>query len=342
MTLLVRTVAAIVGSAVLAAACGDGGDPRLAGDEAVGRTELAGTDLTRHEVPLDEIIFDTFDGGSLRLTEASGAEVEALLDAIAPIDDATYEQDPDWLPLTDLVLGMVDSTGRAWAWPHRILNFHEIVNDTIDGVPLLVSYCPLCRSGVVYDRRLVTAEGEVTLDFGNTSALYENDLVMIDRQTSTYWWQLRGLGIVGELSGVELTVLPSETTRWDRWLAEHPDTMVLTRESGGLLYDRDPFDTYPDVVDSGQFPFPVSEDAAGDDRLPSSELVVVVTVEDTTFAVPTSGDARSVEVEVEGVTVTLDGDGGARVTRDGLPYPSRSAFWFAAVSAFPDIQIISP
>ena len=257
-------MAAVVG--LLTAACGDS-DPRRVGSEVDGRTEVAGTDLTRAEVPLELVIFDTFDGGSLPLTEASEAEVEALLDAIPPIDRPTYERDPAWLNDDDLVLAMVDDSGQAWAWPHRILNLHEIVNDTIDGVPVLVSFCPLCRSGVVYDRRLDTGAGQpTTLSFGNTSALYENDMVMVDRQTKTYWWQVRGLGIVGELSGLELAVLPSETRRWSSWIAEHPETFVLTRESGGRLYDTDPFVRYPEIVDQGTQRTPPTQAASGSAR----------------------------------------------------------------------------
>lgn len=347
----------VLALAVLAAACGDASDSGESLDPTepgtsrttpdaqspaesgtAERVEVAGTNISRHTVPLEDIIFDTFDGGSVRLTEATEAQVIALRDAIAPIDNPTYETNPIWLNGTDLVLTMVDSGGQAWAWPHRILNFHEIVNDNIDDIPVLVSYCPLCRSGVIYDRRVSVGGETDTLSFGNTSALYENDLVMIDRETNTYWWQVRGQGIVGDLSGSDLTVLPSSTTRWERWHAEHPDTLVLTRESGGRLYESDPFISYSDFIDTGNFPFPVSEEATNDDRLPSSTLVIIFTVADETFAVSTVGEQRS--IEIRGVTVAIDGVGGAEALLDGIPYPSRSTFWFAAVSAFPDIELV--
>jgi len=317
------------------------GAPAGVGDGTPGSapTLFAGVDISRFEVPLDEIIFDTFDGGSVALTEATEAQVQALLNAIPPIVNPTYETDPTWLTDDDLVLTMVDADGQAWAWPHRILNFHEIVSDEIDGVPIVITYCPLCRSGVIYDRR-VDVDGTATaLSFDNTSALYQNDFVMVDRETSSYWWQIRGQAIVGALSGAELTVLPASTARWSTWKAAHPDTLVLTRESGGGRYDNDPFASYAELVDEGRFPFPVSEQFANDDRLDSSALVIVVTVDDTTYAVPTRGRARV--VDVAGVTIRIDGaDGAAAVASDGSAYPSRSAFWFSAVSAFPDIELL--
>lgn len=111
-------------------------------------------------------------------------------------------------------------SGQAYAYPHKILNFHELVNDAIDGIPLLVSYCPLCGSGVVFDRRL----GGRTLRFGNTSALYDSDLVMFDWETNSYWWQVAGEAIVGTLSGETLKVLASTTTQWSTWKSLHPHT----------------------------------------------------------------------------------------------------------------------
>ena len=114
------------------------------------------TDTSQAIVELQDVVFDTFDGGSITLDEANDGDVVRLLDAIPPIDNPAYI-DPDtdpWLDDQDLVLGYVDENGQAYAYPHKILNFHEIVNDTLADVPVLISFCPLCRSGVVFDRRL--------------------------------------------------------------------------------------------------------------------------------------------------------------------------------------------
>lgn len=137
-------------------------------------------DLSAHTVPLDEIYFDTFDGGAVPLSESTSELRARLLHAIPPIDDPIYDDVTagDWLNPDDPVLGYV-AGGQAYAYPFKILNYHEIVNDVLDGSPVLISFCPLCRSAIVYDRRV---DGEV-LSFGNTSALYESDMVMVDRGT---------------------------------------------------------------------------------------------------------------------------------------------------------------
>jgi hypothetical protein len=123
-------------------------------------------DTSRHSVPLRAIAFDTFDGRFVRLTDAGPALVRRLRDAIKPVHEPGYGPAPAWLEDDDLVLGY-EAAGKAFAYPIGVLNRRELVNDVIGGEPILVSYCPLCGSGVVYSRR---AAGR-TLHFGNTSAL---------------------------------------------------------------------------------------------------------------------------------------------------------------------------
>ncbi|MEE8331236.1 MAG: DUF3179 domain-containing protein [Acidimicrobiia bacterium] len=328
---------------------------------------------------LEDVYLDTFGSGALPLSESNLEIREALIDAIPPLDRPVYESAAEafWLADDDLVLGYLGD--RAYAYPIRILNFHEIVNDEIDGVPVLVSYCPLCRSGVVFDRRL----GDQVLTFGNTSALYDSDLVMFDRQTGTYWWQVPGRGIVGTLSGEELTALPSVTTTWAVWKTTYPDTVVLSRETGFTRpYDRDPFVGYAESLDSGSFPFPVSA-AATDDRLRAAEVVLGVAIAGSHRVYPLGilGDAAFND-EIEGTPLVilsrLAGPSGAAYsavignrqltfeTRDGEVFdletdsrwtfgglavegelagetlealPSRTTFWFAYVAAFPEATI---
>ena len=213
-------------------------------------------DTSIHSVPLDEVVFDTFMGGYIPLSSATEDQIEILRDAIKPIYQPIYDpvEGGDWLSNSDLVIGYASATG-AYAYPIKILNLHEIVNDLIDGVPVLISYCPLCVSGIVHSREI---EGRVLL-FGNTSALYESDLVMYDHQTGSYWFQVLGEAIVGPLTGKRLTLLPSITITWGQWKELHPNTLVLSRDLGLLspsAYDRDPFRGYDDVVNSGQFFFP--------------------------------------------------------------------------------------
>ena len=334
-------------------------------------------DMTVHSVPLDEIIFDTFDGGSITLADSTSEIREALLDVIPPIDDPMYGSPEvgNWLEPDDLVLGYV-AANVAYAYPFKILNYHEIVNDEIGGVPILVSYCPLCRSAIVYDRRVDGME----LAFSNTSALHESDLVMVDRTTGSYWWQVAGSAIVGPLTGTSLEVLPSTVATWGDWKATHPDTMVLTRDTGfARPYENDSFASYADHVASGQFAFPVSP-ASLDDRLPPATLVVGVTVGDTVRAYPVDDLTAPINDTIAGTPIVIfptDGGGGvfsavvdgriptfvqqgsaivddetgttwtsAGVAIDGtlvgsslVPIPSRTQFWFALVGAFPTVDV---
>jgi hypothetical protein len=335
-------------------------------------------------VPLEDVHFDTFDGRSIPLSDIGEERIIALRDAIPPLDTPRYDAVPggDWLDDDDLVIGYEGEKGGAWAYPFQILNFHEIVNDNLDGVPVLVTYCPLCRSGIVYDRRL---DGSL-LTFGNTSALYESDLVMFDRDTNSYWWQTAGEAIVGTLTGQRLAVLPAVTTTWGQWKEAHPQTLILSRDTGfSAPYESDPFAGYADTVNSGRFPFPVSE-ASADGRLSPAEEVLGVLIEGASVAYPLGllGDAAVNDIvgeirmvlfasadgpsgaaylpEVDGRELTFGFvDGGyvdeqtgsewdiAGEAVEGLlkgerlqPMPSRRTFWFAYVAAFPDTEIFLP
>jgi hypothetical protein len=336
-------------------------------------------DTTLHSVSLDTIVFDTFDGGSISLTDSTPEIRAALLDAIPPIDSPVYgsQEQGDWLESDDLVVGYV-TVDNAYAYPFKILNYHEIINDSVDGVPILVSYCPLCRSAVVYDRRVDGTD----LAFSNTSALHESDAVMVDRTTGSYWWQVAGAAIVGPLTGTSLEVLPSTVATWADWKRTHPATMVLTPDTGfARPYASDAFSSYADRVASGQFAFPVSE-ASLDDRLRAEALVVAVRVGETMRAyqvddletpindtiggspiviLPTGGGGAAFVPIVDGTALTFDRRGGMLVDTEtqsswspaGIaiegrlagsslePLPARTTFWFALVGAFPDVDVFT-
>ena len=251
----------------------------------------------------------------MRLSEASDSQVESLRDRIKPIYEPKYDpvEEGDWLNDSDFVIGYVGhESGQAYAYPIKMLNLHEIVNDVIDGIPVLISYCPLCASGVVYSREL----GEQELLFGNTSALYESDLVMYDHETGSYWFQVLGEAIVGPLSGQRLTLLPSSTIEWGNWKDLHPDTKILSRNIGllsrlGNPYDRDPFIGYEDSVNRGNFAFPVSPGKL-DSRLRPGDRVFAVQVGDTHKAYPLSGQQDSVindEIEGQRIVVVIQQEG---------------------------------
>lgn len=334
-------------------------------------------DLDIHDVPLDEIYFDTFDGGSVRLADSTPELRAELLDAIPPIDDPAYGgiDEGEWLEPDDFILGY-EAGGMAFAYPFKILNFREIINDVIDGVPVLISYCPLCGSGIVYDRRV----RDDVLSFGNTSALYESDLVMVDRTTGSYWWQVAGAAIVGTLTGTRLEVLPSVVSTWRDWSAQHPDTLVLSRTTGYVRpYERNSFANYAEYLDGGKFAFPVG-DAARDERLRPSARVVGIVVGDSVRAypiermdgpindvvaglpvlvLPVDEGAAVLNPVVDGATLVFEQLGetvvdqatGSTWTADGVAvagelagtrleaFPSRTTFWFAFVGAFPNVEL---
>jgi hypothetical protein len=232
-------------------------------------------DTLMHIVPLEEVYFDTFQpqNRAVPLSRASDDLILSLRDAIPPIHNPVYESAAEaaWLNDGDMVLGY-SAGDQAWAYPVKILNFHEIVNDYLAGEPFLISYCPLCYSGIIFSRIL---DGE-ELVFGNTSALYESDMVMLDYETGSYWWQVAGQAIVGELAGDKLQVLPSRMAAWAEWRETHPDTMVLSRETGyDRNYDQDPFLGFDQSVNQGRFIFPVSPDAL-DDRLNPGDKVLTI------------------------------------------------------------------
>ena len=269
-------------------------------------------DTSIASVPLQDVIFDTFDGASITLSSASKSTIERLRDLIKPIYVPKYGsvEEGKWMRNADMVIGYVSQSGEAYAYPIKILNLHEIVNDVIDGVPVLVSYCPLCASGVVYSREL---DGDI-LVFGNTSALYESDLVMFDHQTGSYWFQVLGEAIVGPLTRKRLTMLPSRTTTWRQWKELYPDTQVLSRDLGlgrESSYDRDPFAGFVDRVNRGQFAFPVSEEKL-DDRLRHGDMVIAIQIGESHKAYPLTNrpdEAINDEVGGEKVVVIVRADG---------------------------------
>ena len=138
------------------------------------------------------------------------------------------------------------------------------MNDVVSGVPVAVTYCPLCFTGIVFDRRV----GGDVLEFGVSGKLVMNDLVMYDRQTESLWQQILGEGIRGRFKGVRLQVLPVSHTRWGRWLTAHPDTLVLDK---GGRYSSDSYAGYYAGSDRG-----VTGGALSDPRLPGKALVLGV------------------------------------------------------------------
>ena len=223
------------------------------------------TDFSLHSVPFSEIL----SGGPPR-------------DGIPPLDEPSFttpEEADVWLrPLEPVV--SVELNGDARAYPLQILIWHEIVNDVVGGVPVTVTFCPLCNSAISFDRRL---DG-VTYDFGTSGNLRKSDLVMWDRQTESWWQQFTGEAIVGELTGKTLTMLPSQIVSWEDFKAASPEGKVLSTETGfRRSYGRNPYVGY-DRVDNPPFLF----DGETDDRLQPKERVAAVSMGDDSVAFPFS------------------------------------------------------
>ena len=210
------------------------------------------TDFSKRAVPLEEIV----SGGPPK-------------DGIPSLDDPPFvppARAVGWLEAESPVM-VVEREGRAKAYPLAILMHHEIVNDRIAGVPVAVTYCPLCNTALVFDRRV---EGRV-LDFGTTGRLRRSDLVMYDRQTETWWQQASGRAIVGELVGTTLELIPANTLSWKRARDLHPDLQVLSRDTGfNRRYGINPYAGYDRI---GSRPSAAFFRGEIDDRLPAMERV---------------------------------------------------------------------
>lgn len=176
-------------------------------------------------------------------------EFSEILSGGPPKDGIPSIDDPLFLPVGQAALALVGTepvlsveiAGDARAYPLRVLIWHEIVNDTVAGVPVAVTYCPLCNSGVVFEREV---NGEVTT-FGTTGKLRNSDLVMYDRATESWWQQFEGRAIVGARAGDELRAVPARLESIAQFEAREPDGQVLVpRNPGFRNYGSNPYRGY--------------------------------------------------------------------------------------------------
>lgn len=134
----------------------------------------------------------------------------------------------------------LEMQGEARAYPLRYLMWHEIVNDEVGGVPVAVTFCPLCNSAVSFDRRV----GGQVLTLGVTGKLRASDMVMYDRESESWWQQATGVGIVGEMTGVELASLPSWMESWESFAARNPEGLVMKTPTFRRHYGKNPYVGY--------------------------------------------------------------------------------------------------
>lgn len=201
-----------------------------------------GFDLSGATIPATEIL----PGGPPR-------------DGIPSIDAPVFAapDNADFMADEDLVLGVV-LQNDARAYPIKILNWHEIVNDKIGGAPVAITYCPLCGSGVAF----AANAGGQTLQFGVSGLLYNSDVLLYDRQTDSLWSQLLRRGISGKFAGTKLQTVPVFHTTWRDWRRQYPQTKILTPETGARRnYKSDPYEGYEKTEN---IYFPVAPRAPGE------------------------------------------------------------------------------
>lgn len=226
------------------------------------------TDFSRHSVPLDE-----FEPGG------------PPKDGIPPIDKPQFASASsiDWLA-DDAPVIVVQLADAARAYPIEILIWHEIVNDTFDDTPIVVTFCPLCNAALVFDRRVA---GE-TLDFGTTGWLRMSDLVMYDRLSESWWQQFTGEAVAGKMTGAKLTQVPAQIIGFGDFRAAWPAGKVLTRHTGHRRrYGKNPYVGYDSMRQNPLLP------AHQDRRLRPMERVLAAQIGGLQRVYPFSAIAKA-------------------------------------------------
>ncbi|MCW9708787.1 DUF3179 domain-containing protein [Fodinibius salsisoli] len=233
-------------------------------------------------------------------------------DGIPSIDNPKFVSQPEaaeWLKGREPVIAL-EVNGRARAYPLQILIWHEIVSDRMGGKPVLVTFCPLCYSAIVFER---TVEGK-TLEFGVSGFLRHSDLVMFDRKTETLWQQFTGKAIVGDYVGTTLKQLPSQIISFEQFRTSYPDGEVLSRQTGySRRYGTNPYTGYDDINNT-----PLFSSGGEDARLPPMEKVVGVKIGDKTKTYPYSVTKKQhvINDELEDTAIVVFHLEGARSALD--------------------------
>ena len=263
------------------------------------------------------------------------------MDGIPSIDNpkfVTVEEADGWITDNELVLGLVyRNTTRAY--PLQIMTWHEIVNELIEGEPILITYCPLCGSGIAYER---TLNGEA-VEFGTSGKLYNSNLVMYDRKTNSYWTQIGGQAIVGELTGMELVPISIDTVPWREWKIAHPDSEVLSKDTGfDRPYGNDPYGNY---YENSYVFFPLENE---DNTIHPKTVVFGVEINDTFKAYREDdlvelGEIRDnvagkdiiVKKDESGIVTIIDLDTNEEIVKE-------RGFWFAWYAFHPETGLYLP
>lgn len=241
----------------------------------------------------------------------------------------TAKQASHWMNEQDQILGVV-IRGKARAYPIRILNWHEIINDQISEQPLVITYCPLCGSGMAFQ----------TQDkFGVSGLLYQSDVLLYDRKSESLWSQIMMQAVAGPRSGERLSQLTVEHTTWNTWLKQHPQTTVLSRDTGYRRdYNRNPYSGYESVAD---IYFPINHH---DTRLAPKDWVVGLNIGKHHKAWSLeylkkrgrhkeSWRGHQLNIEVEGTGIRISD------RQTGKQLPITRLYWFAWATFHPDTEL---
>lgn len=282
---------------------------------------LTGFDFSKHSIPTSEI--------------RSGGPPK---DGIPALTDPKFISagQAKYLKPQDRVLGVV-LNGEARAYPLRILNWHEIVNDIIGPSPVVITYCPLTGSGIAYETQI----NKSRIKFGVSGKLYNSNLLLYDRSTESLWSQLKMEAVTGEMTGTKLEPISVLNTTWQDWRRSYPGTRVLALDTGYRRdYDRDPYEKYhrsPDIY------FTVSNI---DRRLPLKEWVLGVIINGKAKAYPFAALAKvssPLPDKLGGEDILVYFDEKKKCawveSEGGRSIPSVQAYWFAWHAFYPDGEI---
>lgn len=282
-----------------------------------------GFNLNNSTIPPKEI----FQGGPLK-------------DGIPSIDKPIFlkAEDVKFLKKSDRILG-INIDGVARGYPIKILNWHEVVNDKIGKFPFVVSYCPLCGTGVGFSSMI---DGKKHT-FGVSGLLYNSDVLFYDRETNSLWSQLLGKSISGKKVNSKLKILPLTHTTWEDWLKSNPKTLVLSEKTGYYRdYDKNPYDGYEK---SRSIYFKVNN-TAPDDYHPK-EMVLGVEIAGVFKAYPfielIKNEKKEFNDRVGGKDITVvfneKSKSGKIFDRNNKEIPSLLSFWFAWFAFHPETLI---
>lgn len=244
-----------------------------------------------------------------------------------------------YLKPKDKVIG-VSINGDHRAYPIKILNYHEIVNDNVGSTPIVISFCPLCGSALVFS---AIVDSQI-LHFGVSGLLYNSDVLMYDKETNSLWSQLMMQSISGKLQGAKFSFIESENTTWQDWRTAHPDSKVLSKNTGySRDYDTNPYQGYtlmPTLY------FPVAHQS---DIMPAKKQVLGVEANGKFKAynfTDLTKAGKTLKDNLNGVTYTIHFDSPNRTATvtgdDGSPVIYLTTFWFAWYAFHPETEVYQP